>query len=97
MSPLVQLTDVDHGGGVCEEVTADHVGSPERLQAILEMVLFKIEESLPNGSNVPSSSNCRLAYARTQEAISTSYHQSLLYRLCHVRFFVIAHGDLLHK
>lgn len=31
MSPLVQFTEVDQGGGVFEEVTVDQVGSPERL------------------------------------------------------------------
>jgi hypothetical protein len=31
MSPLAHVTEVDQGGGVDEEVTADHEGSPERL------------------------------------------------------------------
>lgn len=31
MSPRAQVTDVDHGGGVDEDVTAAHEGSPERL------------------------------------------------------------------
>jgi hypothetical protein len=33
MSPFVHVTDVDHDGVVFEEVTADQVGSPERLCA----------------------------------------------------------------
>jgi hypothetical protein len=32
MSPLAQVTDVDQGGALGEEVTEDQVGSPERLQ-----------------------------------------------------------------
>lgn len=32
MSPFAQVTDVDHGGAVGEEVTEDHTGSPERLR-----------------------------------------------------------------
>ena len=32
MSPLAQVTEVDQGGAVGEDVTDDHVGSPERLQ-----------------------------------------------------------------
>ena len=32
MSPLAQLTEVDHGGAMDDDVTEDHVGSPERLQ-----------------------------------------------------------------
>ena len=31
MSPVVQLTDVDHDGAVLEDVTLDQTGSPERL------------------------------------------------------------------
>jgi len=31
MSPLAQVTEVDQEGGVGEEVTEDHCGSPERL------------------------------------------------------------------
>jgi hypothetical protein len=31
MSALAQFTDLDHAGGVGEEVTEDQVGSPERL------------------------------------------------------------------
>jgi hypothetical protein len=31
MSPLAHVTEVDQGGGVEDEVTADHEGSPERL------------------------------------------------------------------
>ena len=31
MSAFTQLTDVDQGGAVDEEVTEDQVGSPERL------------------------------------------------------------------
>jgi hypothetical protein len=31
MSPLAQLTDFDHEGGVDSEVMDDHAGSPERL------------------------------------------------------------------
>ena len=30
MSAFCHLTDVDQGGALDEEVTADHVGSPER-------------------------------------------------------------------
>ena len=44
MSPLVQLTDVDHGGEVFEEDTDGHVGSPERLPASV-----KIEHDICNG------------------------------------------------
>lgn len=36
MSPLAHVTEVDQGGGVDDEVTADHEGSPERLQYVLE-------------------------------------------------------------
>ena len=31
ISPFCQETDLDHGGGSGEDVTEDHVGSPERL------------------------------------------------------------------
>ena len=31
MSAFCQLTDLDHGGASGDDVTADHVGSPERL------------------------------------------------------------------
>ena len=31
MSAFCHLTDLDHGGASGDEVTADHVGSPERL------------------------------------------------------------------
>ena len=31
MSPLAQVTDLDHWGASGEDVTADHEGSPERL------------------------------------------------------------------
>ena len=31
MSAFCHLTDFDHGGASGDEVTADHVGSPERL------------------------------------------------------------------
>ena len=37
MSPFVQLTDVDHDGEVFEEVTADQVGSPERLRCSVKV------------------------------------------------------------
>ena len=30
MSAFCHLTEVDHGGGVLDDVTADQVGSPER-------------------------------------------------------------------
>lgn len=32
MFALCQLTFVDHGGGSEDDVTADHVGSPDRLR-----------------------------------------------------------------
>jgi hypothetical protein len=32
MSPLAQVTEVDQEGAVGDDVTEDHVGSPERLQ-----------------------------------------------------------------
>ena len=32
MLALTQFTDSDHGGGVLDDVTADHVGSPDRLE-----------------------------------------------------------------
>jgi len=32
MSPFCHDTDLDHDGGSGDEVTEDHVGSPERLQ-----------------------------------------------------------------
>ena len=32
MLALTQFTDSDHGGGVLEDVTADQVGSPDRLR-----------------------------------------------------------------
>jgi hypothetical protein len=38
MSPLAHVTDVDHGGGVDEEVTADHEGSPERLECVTRSI-----------------------------------------------------------
>lgn len=44
MSPLAQSTDFDHGGGVFEEVTADHVGSPERLNLSLDIALLLRED-----------------------------------------------------
>lgn len=31
MSPLAHVTEEDHGGGVEDELTFDHDGSPERL------------------------------------------------------------------
>lgn len=31
MSPFAQVTDVDQGGGVLDEDTCGHEGSPERL------------------------------------------------------------------
>lgn len=31
MSPVAQVTDLDHGGGSGEEETEDQLGSPERL------------------------------------------------------------------
>jgi len=34
MSPLAHVTEVDQGGGVEDEVTADHEGSPERLEIV---------------------------------------------------------------
>lgn len=34
MSPLAHVTEVDQGGGVDVEVTADQEGSPERLECI---------------------------------------------------------------
>lgn len=34
MSPLAHVTEVDQGGGVEDEVTADHEGSPERLGTV---------------------------------------------------------------
>jgi hypothetical protein len=34
MSPFCQDTDVDHEGAVGDEVTADQLGSPERLQQL---------------------------------------------------------------
>jgi hypothetical protein len=30
MSPLAQVTELDHGGGLGDEVTEDQCGSPER-------------------------------------------------------------------
>jgi hypothetical protein len=36
MSPLAQVTEVAQGGGVDEEVTDDHEGSPERLNQNLD-------------------------------------------------------------
>lgn len=32
MSPLAHVTDVDQGGGAVSEVTAVHLGSPDRLK-----------------------------------------------------------------
>lgn len=35
MSPFSQDTEVDHEGGVGEEDTEDHCGTPERLSCLL--------------------------------------------------------------
>ena len=35
MSPLAQVTDLDHCGGSGEEVTEDQEGSPERLGGLV--------------------------------------------------------------
>lgn len=40
MSAFTQLTDVDQGGAVEEEVTEDQVGSPERLSR--EMIRLEV-------------------------------------------------------
>ncbi len=37
MSAFCQETEVDHGGGLGEEVTVDHLGSPERLEARIRL------------------------------------------------------------
>jgi pantoate kinase len=34
MSPLAHVTEVDQEGGVGDDVTADHEGSPERLEYV---------------------------------------------------------------
>ncbi len=34
MSPLAQVTDLDHCGGLGEDVTEDQEGSPERLNTL---------------------------------------------------------------
>lgn len=44
MSPLAQVTEVDQGGGVDDEVTADQDGSPERLVCIRGSIEGAIEE-----------------------------------------------------
>lgn len=42
MSALCHLTSVDQVGGVGEEVIEDHVGSPERLQALFTLAAFTL-------------------------------------------------------
>jgi hypothetical protein len=45
MSPLAHVTEVDHGGGVEDEVTADHEGSPERLETVQTGVKRRIRKT----------------------------------------------------
>ena len=35
MSPFAHVTDLDHWGGLGEDVTEDQEGSPERLMALV--------------------------------------------------------------
>lgn len=79
MSPLAQVTEVAQGGGVDEEVTDDHEGSPERLDQILDNRIGKYSSSIPDGCYIPSTCNCRFADSRSQEAISASYHDAFLH------------------
>jgi len=46
MSPVAQVTDLDHGGGSGEEETEDQLGSPERLRIISD-VDHVVESRLP--------------------------------------------------
>lgn len=39
MSAFCHLTDLDHGGALGEDVTADQVGSPERLMEVISQPL----------------------------------------------------------
>jgi len=42
MSALFQVTDLDQVGASGEEVTEDHVGSPERLHTVRESVCYLV-------------------------------------------------------
>lgn len=44
MSAFCQETEVDHGGGLGEEVTVDHLGSPDRLEACIRLYICSTVE-----------------------------------------------------
>lgn len=54
MSPFAQVTEVDQGVGVDEDVTDDHDGSPERLDQALDCNIEKRSSSIPDRCYIPS-------------------------------------------
>ncbi len=58
MSPFAQVTEVDQGGGVDEDVTDDHEGSPERLDHVSDSSIEKYCNSIPDRCYIPSACHC---------------------------------------
>ena len=79
MSPLAQVTEVDHGGAVGEEVTEDHIGSPERLTEHQQGFMWAGESIVPDRGDIPSPRYCRLAYSRSKEAIASSHNEAFFH------------------
>ena len=63
MSPFSHCMEDDQGGAVGDEVIDGQVGSPERLLYYQHCMLSLHMAGIPNGDNVPSSSDSRLAYS----------------------------------
>ena len=85
MSAFAHVTEVDQGGAVEDEVTDDHVGSPERLEVSQVSKPLESSESLvePERSHIPTTGNSGFAYPGAQKAISSSDDDFLLSSLSH--------------
>lgn len=78
MSPFAQVTEVDHGGAVAEELTEDQIGSPERLRDYQHPPARADGRRLPDGRDIPSPCYGRFAYSRSEETIASCHNQTFL-------------------
>ena len=83
MSPFAQVTEVDHDGGLGDEVTEDQDGSPERLRLSGNRVAYSEGVGIRYRGHVPAAGHGRLANAGAEKAAAACNDEALFGGLSH--------------